>query len=236
MNEQKNKYKFPWILIIGSIVIMLAIVFAVIETNKTPQTPREQVIEILEDGVDFSNSLYDESENQTLQKEFDDQLAKYKKIESVTAEQLTELGIKIAGVRDFQTAIRVFNIIDQLNPDDLFYLLEKGRAYLELQQWEQARLVFEPMKQTWPVYEAYLGLIESYKHLDVPNYIIDELYEESIFRHRARFEVLEEYAKWLEETGRADKSIKYYELMNEKEPQEILQKKIDQLKALYSDA
>ena len=233
IKEEKKK-----IMVLGVATIILIVVVPIWFSyiNKTPKTltPQEQVIVIAKDGLDTSNSIMDENDTQEYVDEFNEIYEDIKSNGINDFEQVVQLGFKAKNVRDFYTALALYDIVDLLNPDDKFYLVDKGNIYIELQQWENARQVFEPMRVNFPVFQAYLGLAKAYQNIDeTPDYIIDEIYEEAIYRHNGRFDLLEAYVNFLEKSGREEKALKYYEMMNQIAPQQILEDKINELKQKY---
>ena len=93
------------------------------------------------------------------------------------------------------------------------------------------------MKISWPVFEAYLGLAEAYKLIEgTPDYVIDDIYEESIYRHNGKFDVIEAYIDWLEETDREEETLKYYQMLNQILHQPALEEIISDLQQKYPDA
>ncbi len=233
----KNKQLL--VLVIASLVIIGSTVLFVLNSAKLSSAtkPEVQVERIVKQGIDYSHSLFPPDQTEALKKEIDEQLASFVDGRARTVENLVSVARLVRDVRDMDSALTLFAIADTMYPKDLFYKIDVGRIYLERQQWEQARQVFEPMKVTWPVHEAYLGLAEAYQHIEgTPNYVVDQIYEESLFRHDNNFEVLEAYAEWLEETDRGAESIKYYEMMQRLAPQPALEQKIKELKAQYPSA
>lgn len=201
----------------------------------TPRNPQQQVQQIAKRGFSLDKSLFTAEENELVLGDINRRLEEFTSGSNATVENLVDMARKVRDLRDYDQALALFAVADTMNPADLFYKLDIGRIYLERQQWEAARQVFEPMKITWPVHEAFLGLAEAYKHIDgTPNYVIDQIYEESVFRNNGEFSVLEEYAEWLEKTDRGEKAIPYYEEMFRLVPQPILEQKIADLKAKYN--
>ena len=233
----KNKQLL--VLIAAVIVIIIGSVLFVLDAKQASiaSKPEVQVEQIVKRGIDYSHSLFPADQTEAIKNEINERLAKFVDGQTRTVENLVDAARQVRDVRDMDTALAMFAIADTMHPVDLFYKIDVGRIYLERQQWEAARAVFEPMKVTWPVHEAYLGLAESYKHIDgTPNYVVDQIYEESLFRHDNNFEVLQAYVAWLEQTGREEQTIKYYEMMNRLAPQPILEQKIKDLKAKYPAA
>lgn len=230
----KNKQLI--VLGIAALVIIGSSVLFVLNASKLSSAtrPEVRVAQIMKQGIDDSHSLFPADQTAALKVEINEELTSFVDGRTRTSENLVAAARTVRDIRDLDTALALFAVVDTMNPKDLFYKIDVGRIYLERQQWESARLVFEPMKVTWPVHEAYLGLAEAYQHIDgTPNYVVDQIYEESLFRHDNNFEVLEAYALWLEKTGREDQTLKYYEMMERLAPQAALEQKIQQLKAKY---
>lgn len=222
-----------------ALVIIGATTFFVLKSDSLngPRSAEAQVQQIVVRGFDTSQSLYIAEETAAIKSDIDQRLAKFLDGRERTVVNLVDAARAVSDLRDFDQALALFAVADTMNPQDLFYKIDVGRIYLERQQWEAARAVFEPMKVTWPVHEAYLGLAEAYKHITgTPEYVIDQIYEESLYRHDNNFEVAQAYVEWLEETNREEKTIKYYEIMNRINPQPILENKIAELKAKYPSA
>ena len=232
------KHKQLLVLALAAVVIIVGTAMFVLNSTKLNQDRRpEKQVAVLQSRIDYSHSLFPTDQTAAIHKEIDERLAKFIDGRTRTVENLVDAARQVRDIRDMDTALALFAVADTMNPIDLFYKIDVGRIYLERQQWEAARQVFEPMKITWPVHEAYLGLAEAYKHLDgTPNYVVDQIYEESLYRHDNNFEVLEAYAKWLEQTNREEKTIKYYEMMNRLAPQPVLEQRISELKAKYPNA
>ncbi len=200
----------------------------------TPRNPQQQVQQIAKRGFSTDNSFFTSEENELVLADIKRRQEEFTSGSNATVENLVDMARKVRDLRDYDQALALFAVADTMNPADLFYKLDIGRIYLERQQWEAARQVFEPMKVTWPVHEAFLGLAEAYKHIEgTPNYVIDQIYEESVYRNNGEFSVLEEYAEWLEKTDRAEKAVPYYEEMYRLVPQPTLEQKIAELKAAY---
>jgi len=226
-------------LIALALLIVGATTFFVLNADKLngPRAPEVQVKQIVDRGFDTSHSLYIPEETESIKKNIDERLAKFLDGRERTVLNLIDAARAVSDIRDFDQALALFAVADTMNPQDLFYKIDVGRIYMERQQWEAARAVFEPMKVTWPVHEAYLGLAEAYKHIEgTPNYVIDQIYEESLYRHDNNFEVVQAYAEWLEKTDREQQTLKYYEIMNRINPQPLLENKIAELKAKYPSA
>lgn len=223
-------------LIVLAVLIIGATTFFVLKSDSLngPRTAEAQVQQIVDRGFDTSQSLYIAEETASIKAELDDRLARFLDGRERTVLNLLDAARSVRDLRDYDQALALFAVADTMNPQDLFYKIDVGRIYLERQQWEGARAVFEPMKVTWPVHEAYLGLAEAYKHIEgTPEYVIDQIYEESLYRHDNNFEVAQAYVEWLEATDREDKTLKYYEIMNRINPQPLLEQKIADLKAKY---
>lgn len=223
------------LLVAGVIVIAAASFFALKgDRLDSARSPQAQVQQIWARGLDTSRSLFTPEETVKLKGDADARISKFLSGEDPSAANLVGAARLVRDLRDFDQALALFAVVDTMKHPDLFYRVDMGRIYLDRQQWEEARQVFEPMKDTWPVHEAYLGLAEAYEHIDgIPDYVIDQIYEESVWRNNGAFEVLEAYAKWLEQTGREEKTLPYYEEMNRLVPQKLLEDKIAALKAKY---
>lgn len=240
MEVKKNRSYGLYIKFAIAFAIIGAVAAAFIAEERSkmaiPQTPREQVIAILENEIDFANSLFLPEENENIRAKFNDRLNELRQASGIEAVEVVEIGREAKEIKDFDSAIKLFEIAESMNPEDLFFLVDKGRIYLELQQWENARKVFEPMKVTWPVFEAYLGLAQAYENIEgTPDYVIDAIYEESIQRHQARFEVVLAYAEWLERSDREKKTIELYQGLQEVQPQPAFENKLKELQEKYPE-
>lgn len=225
------------ILAAAALVVIAIVSFFVVNGDRltTTRTPQAQVEQIWSRGIDTSRSFFTPEEAVMLTGQVEERINKFLSGEDPSAQNLVDAARTVASLRDFDQALALFAVVDTMNHPDLFYKVDVGQIYLERQQWEAARQVFEPMKVTWPVHEAYIGLALAYQNIEgTPEYVIDEIYNESLFRHRNEFAVMEEYVKWLNKTGREEKTLSLYEEMNRKAPQKILQDKIAELKAKYN--
>lgn len=230
--NKKNLYVF-----VGLVVAVIAAVTAFVMAGKSlneSRDPKTKVAQLMAEGVDTSQSLFLPEELPGVLERINTRKQKFVEGTDSTAQNLMDMARLVRDVRDYDLALQLFSIVDTISPPDLFYKLDVANIYLERQQWEDARLVLEPLRQTFPVREVFIGLATAYKNIDgTPNYVIDEIYEEGLFRTFSDFEVVEAYVKWLEQTGREEKTLPHYELMYEKAPQQILLDRINELKAKY---
>jgi tetratricopeptide (TPR) repeat protein len=222
---------------VAALVVIALVSFFVMNGDRltTTRTPQAQVEQIWSRGIDTSRSFFTPEETAMISGNVETRINKFLSGEDPSAQNLTDAARAVNSLRDFDQALALFAVVDTMNPQDKFYKVEVGNIYLERKQWEAARQVFEPMKVTWPVHEAYIGLATAYQNIEgTPEYVVDQIYEESMFRHRNEFAVLEEYVKWLNKTDREEKTIPLYEEMNRKAPQKVLEDKIAELKAKYN--
>lgn len=224
---------------ISGAIILLVALFAIFQPTTITKkgTLKEQTFEIWGDGVDLSNSLFPPSDYAAVQAEINENVEEIEARETITGEQVVVLAREAYKVRDYNKAEQLFELATTTDFSDKYYLIDYGNMYLEMGQWENARRIFEPMKITYPVHEAYIGLAQAYKNIEgTPDYVVDAIYEESIQRNFNQFEVVQEYITWLEATDREEKTLPYYQILNEKVPQEALERKIQELKQKYPDA
>lgn len=236
VGTKHNSKKASVLIVLVTLIVLGGIGWSLYNDYLINRPPKDKVLALFKEDIDLSKSTYSADDEQIIVEKISQTIEDIRNKESILVEEVVGLGRESKNLGDFDLAIALFEIAESMQPNDLSFLIDKGRIYLELQQWEMARLVFEPMKQTWPIHEAYLGLAESYKHLDVPNYVIDQIYEESVDRHFAAFEVLEAYADWLVESGREELALPYYQMMNRSVPQKLLEDKIADLKLRYPNA
>lgn len=198
------------------------------------QNPQARVAEIMKNGVNLSRSLFTPEENVLLVEHINGRKDKFLSGSDATAQNLMDMARRVRDLRDDDKALALFAVVDSMNPRDQFYKIDVGNIYLERQQWEDARQVFEPLRTTLPIHETFIGLAEAYKHIEeTPDYVIAEIYQEGEWR-TMKFEVYEEHVEWLEKNGREAETIPLYETMNEIAPQPILEDKIQGLKAKYA--
>lgn len=198
------------------------------------RSPQQRVAEIMEEGIDLSNSLFPDEDEAAVLAKVDERKSKFLSGSDATAQNLMDMARHVRDLRDYDTALELFAVLDLMTPPDQFYKIDVGNIYLERQQWEEARQVFEPLRVTLPIHETYIGLAEAYKHIEgTPDYVIDEIYKEGEWKTMT-FAVYEEHAEWLTEIGREAETIPLYEHMYELAPQTILDEKIKELKAKYA--
>lgn len=235
--ELSSDKKRITILAVGVLVILAGTALALLRPQSLlpGRSPQQQVDAIAEHGFDTSKSLFTPDETTKLKGDLDGRINAFVHGQDPSVENLIQAARLARDLHDFDQSLALFAVVDSMNPTDLFYKIDVGQIHLERQEWEAARQVFEPMKITWPVHEAYLGLAEAYKHIEgTPNYVVDQIYDESVFRNRSEYAVLEAYADWLEKSGREEKAIPYLEEMYRQGPNEFLKQKIDGLKAKYN--
>lgn len=198
------------------------------------QNPQSQVAQILQNGIDTSHSLFTPDETQIVLGKAQDRADKFLSGSDATAQNLMDLARLVRDLRDYDKALDLFHVVDTMNAPDLFYKVDEGNIYLERQQWEDARQLYEPLRQTFPIHEIFIGLAEAYKHIEgTPDYVIEDIYKEGEWR-TLKFEVYEAHAKWLESKGREQETIPLYEYMNQLAPQPIIENKLKELKAKYA--
>lgn len=220
-----------------ALAVVLAATLFVVKGNELNQSrdPKARVAELMQNGVDTSQSLFLPEETQSVLAKVEERREKFVSGTDSTAQNLMDMARHVRDLRDHDLALELFAVVDTLKPVDIFYKIDVARIYLERQQWEEARKVLEPLRLTLPIRETFIELAKAYQNIEgTPNYVIDEIYEEGIFRSFEDFEVLEAYVKWLEQTGREEKTIPYYEKMNQKVPQKILEDRIKELKDKYN--
>jgi len=168
MEKQKGEMKTLLKYFVLTFVVVAVAVFIVFNSDRVggEKTPLERVLAVVEQGIDTSNSLYTEEEIQAKVEEFNQAVSEIQQLTTIGVVTVADLGKKAQDLRDYDLALALFDIADTMNPQDLFYRVEKGRIYLERQQWEQARYLFETMKITFPVHEVYLGLAQAYKNIE----------------------------------------------------------------------
>ena len=197
---------------------------------------KQQFIEATEDGVDPSNSGFPPEETAQVIDDINIKINLVLAKSEVTAADLISLAQSVVLIRDRDLAFDLYDIIDQTGTTDFGYLVRKGNLYLESKEWEQARLVLEPLKISWPRRETYLGLARAYENLEgTPDYVVDDIYEEALVRSFRHFSVLGAYASWLQRSGRFEKALPLYEEMNKDTPQESLTNTIAELKEKISN-
>lgn len=230
--NKKSLYVF-----VGLVIAVIAAVSVFVLAGKSlneSRDPKTKVARLMEGGVDTSKSLFLAEELPGVLEQIDSRKQKFVEGTDSTAQNLMDMARLVRDVRDYDLALQLFSVVDALTPPDMFYKIDVANIYLERQQWEDARLVLEPMRQTFPVREVFIGLAKAYQNIEgTPNYVIDEIYEEGLFRTFSDFAVLEEYVIWLEQTGREEKTLPHYELMHAKAPQQVLLDRINELKAKY---
>ncbi len=240
MKETGTISKKTWLVYGASgLVIFIVVLFAIFQPSSTIQTAdlKKEALKIWDDEIDLSNSLFPEEDHPIVIEQVSNVYEDIVASDQITVEQVVELARQADKIRDFDKAIALYELAKQQDPEDKFFLVDYGNVYIELQQWEDARRIFEPMKVTYPVYDAYLGLATAYKNIEgTPNYVVDGIYQESLQKHRFRFEVTQAYVEWLESTDREDQTIPYYKIMQEASPQELLEDRIKELQQKYPNA
>ena len=226
----KKNYLFYSIIIIALFILAY---WLYADMQKANPSIKDQIDAIVSQEADLSDSTLPDADERLVLDQLSDIRQQLSAKEIYTNEELLELAQKYRLLRDYDHLFAVYDVLDQMGVADKGYLVTKGELLLELKQWENARKNFEELKATWPIHETYLGLAEAYKNIEgTPNYVIDAIYEESLRVNLRGFPVLQAYAEWLEQTGRPQQALVFYEEMYKKAPQEAIQNKINELKQI----
>jgi tetratricopeptide (TPR) repeat protein len=240
MKETESISKKTWITYaVSGLVIFIVVLFAIFQPSSdgTSTNLKKEALAIWGSEIDLSNSLFPEEDHPIVLEQIEEVYNDIQALDQITVEHVVELARQADRIRDYEKALALYELARLQDPEDKYFLVDYGKVYLELQQWENARKIFEPMRIDYPVYDAYLGLASAYKNIDgTPDYVIDDIYEESLQRHRFRYEVTQAYVKWLEATDREDQTIPYYNILQNASPQELLEKRIEELEQKYPNA
>jgi tetratricopeptide (TPR) repeat protein len=195
-------------------------------------SPQEQVLSVLEEGIDYSNSLFSPEDHDGFTQQITNARAEIKEASVMTGDEVLVLARIYKDVRDYDKALRLYAIAEEIGTEDLFLETDMGEIYLLKGEPELAAQQFELSKIRRPgLVESYIGLANAYKEIEgTPQYVIDDVYREGIMEAPGFFEIYEAYVDWLEKTDRAEETLPYLEIMNEIAPQSVLEQKIQTLK------
>jgi len=225
--------------ILGIIALVLLIAVPLFLTYGdqflSKSSPTERTIELLEGGVDTSNSLFSSGENRGFEEEIRISVAELEQGATITDEKALNLARILHDIKDYEKALVLYDIALELGSSDFLILVDKGDIYLAQGRYEEAAKQYEKAKIDFPtIYEIYIGQANAYKQIqDTPQYVVDDVYRQGISRIPGQYELYEAFIDWLEKTDRENETIEYYEILNKINPQPLLQERIDELKNKY---
>ncbi len=221
-------------LIAFPVVALVSVLITRLDQRGTEPNVRNEAIAILNEPIDFSQTLYPEEDRPLVVELLNKERADLESAPAVEWETLANLASMYKDIRDYQHALELYALLDRVNPPDKFYKLERGMMYLAMGNAQQSVSEIQPLKQEWPIPETFTALADAYKQLEgTPHYVIDDIYEEGIFRHNSQFDIVWEYIRWLEETDRESETIEYYEQIYAQNQDPAAKQKIDELKEKY---
>lgn len=209
-----KKYLVPF----AAIIITISIVIFVLQSNTSEQTladkraeAQEQVLAVINNGIDLSNSLYPEEDFPLIKEKIEVEKDKILS-EGLTSEhQIYAVATWYYTAKDYQGALDLYQAADLFETEQQDYRISRAVINRTLGNIEQARLELDQLKLDWPVPSTFLELADTYKLIpDTPDYIIDDIYLEGISRSTKDVEVLLLAAiNWFQETGRDEMAIPY---------------------------
>lgn len=234
--------KKPQIAVLLLGIVVAAGVYAYVSGIATlePQTNQakamETVFAIIDEGVDFENSLYPPEDYPVVTEKLEAYKEVIKEAGEITTQDVDGIMSWFYTASDYDHVFQLAEVNDFLDAEDFSYRIVRARANMKIGNLDAARTELQLIKQDWGVPDTYLTLAEVYKLTpDTDNSVIDDIYKEAIDRITAtgRFEVIQAYIEWLEDTEREEMTIQYYEELNSLLPQEQLETRLKDLKQKY---
>ena len=197
--------------------------------------PKDRVEAILEKGLDTTKSIFPADDNKKFEEQIAAELDKVEKLASIDGDEVLQIARIYRDVNDYQAALRLYEIVQELGTDDFLVSVDIGDIYLEMGQPAKAAEAYQLGMIKFPaIYELHLGLANAYKQIpDTPQYVVDDVYRNAILGNVGQYELYEALIDWLEKTDREKDTLQYYEIINKINPQPLLQQRIDDIKNKY---
>ena len=197
--------------------------------------PKDRVEAILADGLDTTKSTFLDEENRKFEEQIAGEFEKIKILASISGNEVLEIARIYRDVNDYQAAIELYEIVQELGTDDFLVAVDIGDIYLEMGQPTKAAEAYQLGLIKFPsIYELHIGLAKAYKQIpDTPQYVVDDVYRNAILGNVGQYELYEALIDWLEKTDREKDTLQYYEIINKINPQPLLQQRIDNIKNKY---